>query len=232
MEVLESITSYVEKIRGKSYFDNNQKEALDILYNYCHYTEPQMNICEIDSGFFDEFLMYWLPKNKSRLKTQEVYEVLKGVGGYCSYIRRVHNIPSLEQYEVMKVYKKDCLRIYKLKSLFLEYLGDPILNTNPLVVDFEAYKQYKVRKDNKQRKGVYQQGLFEVVEVDYDNTVVFRRLPRGTCVRVVLTKMLALYIKKGDILHLRIKQKQFFALWEVEELRNCYLPEAGQYLSN
>lgn len=229
MEVLETITSYIEK---NAYLDDSQKEALDIFYNYCNYTEPEMNICEIDPDFFDEFLIYWLPKNQSRLETWEVNEVLKGLGGYCSYIHSIYKIPSLEKYKVVKVYKRECLRIYHLKNLLREYLGDPILTIDPLVVDFEAYKNYKSRKEIKDKNGVYQQGLFEVIEIDYDNTVVFRKIPRGNCVRVVLTKDLILHMKKGDFLQLRIKQKQFFALWEIESLKNCFVSEAGPYLSN
>lgn len=229
MEVLQTITSYIE---GNSYLDANQKEALDIFYNYCDYTEPRMNIYEIDSSFFDEFLTYWLPKNQSRLEAWEVNEVLNGVAGYCTHVRSVYNIPGLEKYKVIKAYKQECLRIYQLKGLFREYLGDPILNIKPLVIDFEAYKDYKKKKVAKEKNGVYQQGLFEVVEIDYDNTVVFRKIPKGNCVRIILTKNLILYMKKGDILQLRIKQKQFFSLWEIEDLRSCYLPEAGRYLGN
>lgn len=229
MVVLETITSYIE---GNSYLDENQKEALDIFYNYCNYTEPQMNIGEIDSSFFDEFITYWLPKNESRLKTWQVNEILKGVGGYCNHIRHLYHIPSLEKYKIITSYKKECLRIYHLKGLFREYLGDPIVSLEPLIIDFEAYKQYKSRKVIKEKNGVYQQGLFKVIEIDYDNTVVFRKLPKGNCVRIILTKGLILYMKKGDILQLRIKQKKFFALWEIEDLRNYYLAEAGQYLRN
>lgn len=232
MEVLESITNYVENIKGHEYLYKDQREALEILYEYCNNTEPNMNICEIDSSFFDEFLIYWLPKNQSRLKVNEIYEVLKGVGGYCSYIQGVYNILSLEKYEVMKEYKKECLRIYQLKSLFLKYLGDPIININPLVIDFNGYKYYKARKGPKQKQGVYQQGLFEVVEIDYDSTVVVRKLPKGSCARIILTDSLVSYMKKGDILHLYIKQKQFFSLWELEGFKNCYLPKASQYLRN
>lgn len=232
MEVLESITSYVQNIKDDGGLDQNQKEALEILYKYCNYTEPQMNIYEIDSDFFDEFIMYWLPKNQSRLESDEVYEILKGVRGYCTYIQGIYKLPSLEQYEVMKAYKRECLRIYKLKSLFLSHLGDPIVCMDPLVVDLAAYKSYKARKQKQEKNGVYQQGLFEVMEIDYDNTVVFRKLPKGNRVRIVLTRKLITYLKAGDILHARIKQRQFFTLWEVEDLKNCYLPQAGQYLRN
>ncbi|HHX62707.1 MAG TPA: hypothetical protein GX707_18630 [Epulopiscium sp.] len=237
MEVLESITSYVENMKGSMplceyHKDTLEKETLEILYAYCNDTEPLMNMNEIDSDFFDKFLIYWLPKNQSRLKASEIYEVLKGVGGYCTYIQRTYNTPNLGGYEVMKVYKKECLRIYQLKGLLLKHLNDPILNTNPLVVDFNAYRHYKTRKATNLKHGVYQQGLFEVMEIDYDNTVVFRRLPRGNCVRVMLTDSLVTYMKKGDILHLRIKQKQFFSFWEIEEIKNCYLSKASQYLKN
>lgn len=229
MEILETITSYIEK---NTYLDDGQKEALDIFYNYCNYTGPKLNICEIDPSFFEEFLIYWLPKNRSRLEAWQVNEVLKGLGGYCSYIHNIYKIPSLEKYKLIKVYKRECLRIYYLKNLLREYIGDPILNIDPLVVDFQAYKLYKSRKKPREKNGVYQQGLFEVIEIDYDNTVILRKIPRGSCARVILTKNLILHIKKGDLLQLRIKQKQFFTLWEIEELKNCYLPEAGPYLIN
>ncbi len=64
MEVLESITNYVENIKGHEYLYKDQREALEILYEYCNNTEPNMNICEIDSSFFDEFLIYCYLKTK------------------------------------------------------------------------------------------------------------------------------------------------------------------------
>lgn len=232
MEVLESITRYAEKVKRTPYLYENQRQALEMLYEYCNKTDPGLNLKEVDSGFFDEFLMCWLPKNESRLKEREIYQVLKGVGGYCAYLQEIYELPSLEAYEVMKEYKKEYLRIYQLKHLFLRYLGDPIINTNPFVVDFNAYKTYKTRKCTKEKQGVYQQGLFEVMEIDYDDTVIFRKLPKGKFVRVIMPEYIASYMKKGDILHLKIKQKQFFSCWEIDDFKNCYLANASQYLIN
>ncbi len=229
MEVLESITSYAKDMLVSGQLYQNQKEALDILYRYCNDTEPGMNISQIDSGFFDEFLTYWLPKNNSRLKVSQIYGVLEGIGGYCNHIKDEYNIPGLDKYELMKQYEKEYIRIYELKRLFSKYIGDPVISITPLVIDLNVYKQYKSHRQNKQNQGAYQQGLFEVMEIDYDRTVVFRKIPRGNPVRIVLADYLIAYIRKGDILHLRIKQKQFFSLWEVEWIKSCYLPKAGRY---
>lgn len=232
MEVLESITSYTKDMQVAGQLYQGQKEALDILYRYCNDTEPGMNISEIDSSFFDEFLIYWLPKNNSRLNVNEICGILEGIEGYCSHIQGEYNVPGLDKYELIKQYKKEYLRIYELKHLFSRYIGDPIIGINPLVIDFNAYKQYKSHKQNNQNPGIYQQGLFEVMEIDYDRTVVLRKIPKGKPVRIVLADYLIDYLRKGDILHLRIKQRQFFALWEVEWIKNCYLPKASRYLSN
>lgn len=232
MEVLQSITSYVENMKDSNYTYESQKEALGLLYEYCSNMEPKMHINEVDSSFFDEFLIYWLPKNQSRLGEKQVYQVLKGVRDYCTYIQDTYDIPNLEKYEVMKKHKRECLRIYQLKYLFSKHLGDPILNIKPLIVDFKAYKKYKVRKSIKEKQGIYEQGLFEVIDIDFDNTIVLRKLPKGRCVRIILEDSLVIYMRKGDILHLRIKRKQFFSCWEVEDLKNCYLSNAGQYLMN
>lgn len=230
MEVLESITSYVEDMEGNGYLCENQKEALELLYKYCNHIEPKMNLYEIDSDFFDKFLMYWLPNNQSRLKEKEADQVLEGIGGYCTYIQSAYDIPKLDQYKIMKKYKREYVRMYQLKNLFLKHLGDPIISIKPFVIDFKAYKDYKIRKGVKENRGVYQQGLFEVIEIDYDNTIIIRKLPQGGYVRVMLSDILVVYIKKGDILHLRIKQKQYFSCWEVIDFKNCYLPNAEQYL--
>lgn len=232
MEVLESITSYAKDMKVAGQLYQSQREALDILYRYCSDTEPQMNIWEIDSGFFDEFLIYWLPKNNSRLKVDDIYGVLEGVGGYCNHIQDEYNIPGLDKYELIKQYEKEYFRIYELKRLFAKYIGDPIIAVNPLVIELNEYKQYKSRKQNNQRQGIYQQGLFEVMEIDYDRTVIFRKIPKGNPVRIILADYLIAYIRKGDILHFRIKQKQFFALWEVEWVKNCYLSKASRYFNN
>lgn len=139
MEVLKSITSYVEHMKGNDHIYEGQRRGLEMLYKYCDHTEPEMALSEIDWYFFDEFLMYWLPKNQSRLNEKEVYQILSGIGGYCSYIQETYNIHTLYKSEVEKEYQKEYLRIYKLKRLFLEYLGDPILSLEPFVIDFKIY---------------------------------------------------------------------------------------------
>lgn len=219
-------------MKDNHYIYESQKQALDMLYKYCDHTEPQMELSEIDWHFFDEFLMYWLPKNQSRLNEREVYQVLNVVGGYCAYIQEIYNIKTLDQAQVKKEYKREYLRIYQLKRLFLKHLGDPILNVKPLIIDFDIYKQYKSRKELKQTRGIYQQGLYEVIEIDYDNTIVLRRLLKGNCVRILLVDSVIACIREGDILNLRIKQKQYFAYWEVVDLKSCYLSNAGQYLTH
>lgn len=232
MEVLESIRSYTEITKLNPYLYEDQKEALEILYRYCHNTEPQLKFEEIDRDFFDEFLMHWLPNDQLRLEEGKVDQVLKGVGGYCAYIQATHKPPSLRKYRMLTKDKREYRRIYQLKQLFLKYLGDPIISVNPLIIDLKAYKHYRIRKGTKEKQGVYQEGIFEVTEVDYDYTVVLRKLPKGNFVRIIVPEYIASSMRKGDILHLRIKQKQYFAYWEVEDLRNCYLPSANQYLLN
>ena len=232
MEVLQSIVGYTDYLKANNINEGAQKDVLGLLYDYCSHTEPNMPISEIDDSFFDEFLTYWLPKNQGRLKGQMVYEVLRGVGDYCVYIKNTYDIPRLRQYELMKKYKKECLRIYQLKELFSKYLGDPIVNLEPLIVDFEIYKIYKAKKHRKEKGGMYEQGLFEVLEIDYDHTVVLRKLSQQCYVRIILEDDLIIYIRKGDILHLRIKRKQFFSYWEIQELKGCYLSIAQQYIIN
>ena len=232
MEVLKSITSYLESMNGNSYLYENQKDALGMLYNYCNNEEPELKIYQLDVSFFQEFLMYWLPKNQRRLKDREVDRILRGVAGYCTYIQDMYNIPSLKKYELVKEYKRECLRIYQLKDAFSKYLGDPILSVEPFIVDFKVYKDYKIRKSSKDKQGIYQQGLFQVMEIEYDNTIVLQKLPRRNCIRTILPSTLVIRIRKGDILHLRIKQKQYYSFWEVVDFKNCYLPDASQYLTN
>lgn len=232
MEVLKSITSYLESMSENSSFYENQKHALGMLYNYCNKTEPGLDIQELDLSFFEEFLIYWLPKNQRKLKNKEVDGILRGVGGYCSYIHDRYNIPGLKKHEVLKEYKKECLRLYGLKDSLLKYMGDPILSIDPFVVDFKVYKDYKIRKNAKERQGIYQQGLFQVMEIEYDNTILLQKTPSRACVRTILPGSLVIQMRPGDILHLRLKKKQFYSFWEVVDFKNCYLPDASQYLIN
>lgn len=232
MEVLQSIMGYADHLKTNNSNSDKQKETLEMLYDYCSYMEPHMSINEIDANFFDEFLIYWLPKNQGRLKREKVYEVLKDVGDYCVYIQNTYDIPKLRQYELMKIYKNECLRIYQLKESFAKYLGDPIINLHPFIVDFQVYKAYREKKDIEGKGRFYEQGLFEVVDIDYDNTVVLRKLTQGCYVRILLEDSLIIYIRKGDILHLKIRRKHFFSCWEVQELKSCYLSRAQQYLIN
>ena len=232
VEVLQSIVGYTDYLKVNNMNVETQKNVLGLLYDYCSHGEPNMPVSEIDVSFFDEFLIYWLPKNQSRLKGEMVYEVLKGVVEYCQYIQKTYDIPNLRKYELMKRYKSECLRIYQLKELFSKSLGDPIINLRPFVVDFQTYKVYRAKKDTKEKGGVYDQGLFEVLEIDYDHTVVLQKLSKPCYVRIILEEDLMIYIRKGDILQLRIKRKHFFACWEVQELKSCYLAMAQQYIIN
>lgn len=230
MEVLQSIVGYASYLKAHSLNEHGQTEALGFLHEYCMYGEPTMPISAIDVSFFDEFLIYWLPKNQSRLKEEKVEQVLKGVANYCMYIQQLYHTPKLGQYEPIKDYKQECLRIYRLKRLFSKHLGDPIINLEPFIIDFATYKLYKQKKDDIKSKGVYERGLFEVIDMDYDQTVILRKLSQKSYVRIMLEDFLAPYIRKGDILHLVLKRRQLYSCWEVQKLKGCYLSKAQEYL--
>ena len=38
-------------------------------------------------------------------------------------------------------------------------------------------------------------------------------------------------LRKGDLLHMRLRRKLFFTCWDMEEIKSCYLPQAQEYLS-
>lgn len=231
MEVLESIVSYVEYKKGNNYICPNQQEAIRILCNYCTSIDRSIELKEVDWAFFDKFLIYWLPRNQRILSEKGFQQVINEVWGYCDYIKDTHDIKILFTSEAESYYKKECIRIHNLKELFLQHFSYPILSINPLVIDLEIYKKYKTRRNIKKEDGIYQQGLFQVAEIECDNTLILRNISRGNLVRVALVGYIVTSMRVGDILHLRIKHKQFLTCWEIIDFKNCYLPNASEYLS-
>ncbi|NLI89476.1 MAG: hypothetical protein GX366_03595 [Epulopiscium sp.] len=231
MEVLESIVSYVEYRKDNNYICQNQQEAIGMLHNYCTSIDRPTDLKEVDWTFFDKFLIYWLPKNQKDLSEKEFQQVLNVVLGYCDYIRNNHDIKILFTSEAENYYRRECIRIQRLKELFLQHFGYPILAVDPLVIDLEDYKKYKSRRNIKKQDGIYQQGLFQVDEIEYDNTLVLKNISKGNLVRVALVGYIVTSMREGDILHLRIKHKQFFTCWEIIDFKNCYLQNASEYLS-
>jgi len=228
MTVLETIEKYISDF--SSLENAEERYCISLLYDYCKYKEPQLEIEELDEQFFDKFFLYWLPGRNKMLTGDRLYYLFPTIKKYYKYLRKNYKIKELNLIKSLDRFVEEFVRIINLSRAFSRFLGNPVISIDPLVVDLRCYKENKLRKSLKERNGVYEQGYFEVVDISPDCSITIKKKPKGRYAKLLLDDDLVFYLKKGDILQLKITRRLFFTYWEIEEIKSCYLKEAKKYL--
>ncbi|WP_058485904.1 hypothetical protein [Defluviitalea phaphyphila] len=224
MTVLETIKDYMQS----SFIKTQDINCIKLFYDYCKYKEPELEIDELDKRFFEEFFLYWLPKKNKRLFDEKVYFLFPAIQKYFTYLKIKYK-KDIVPIDSTNKFIEDFIRIINLSKAFSRFVGHPILSMDPLVIDLRCYKENKIKKKSKNNR-IFEQGYFEVIDIFPDCSVTIKKKPAGRYAKVLLNDDLISYLRKGDILHLKMTRKIFFSYWEIEDIKTCYLKEAQKYL--
>jgi len=111
-------------------------------------------------------------------------------------------------------------------------IGHPIVNIDPLIIDLIGYKKLQARKKERRQGMIFEQGYFEMIDVvDQYGVILKKKWSPERYVKILVDPSIRQLLRKGDLLHMRLRRKLFFTCWDMEEIKSCYLPQAQEYLS-
>ncbi|WP_341876149.1 hypothetical protein [Defluviitalea saccharophila] len=230
MTVLQTIEDFIAYVNTSLIQKPQDIKCISLLYEYFRQKEPNLELEDLDQRFLDEFFLYWLPKKNKKLSDDKIYYLFPAIQRYFTYLKTKHK-KEVSLFKPLDKFVEDFVRIIHLSRAFSRFVGNPVISTDPLVIDLRCYKENKIKKYTKDKSGVFEQGYFEVLDIAPDCSITIKKKPSGRYAKVLLDDNLIPYLRKGDILHLRMTRKLFFTYWEIEDIKTCYLKEAQKYLS-
>ena len=230
MTVLQTIEDFIAYVNTSLIQKPQDIKCISLLYEYFRQKEPNLELEDLDQRFLDEFFLYWLPKKNKKLSDDKIYYLFPAIQRYFTYLKTKHK-KEVSLFKPLDKFVEDFVRIIHLSRAFSRFVGNPVIITDPLVIDLRCYKENKIKKHTKDKSGVFEQGYFEVLDIAPDCSITIKKKPSGRYAKVLLDDNLIPYLRKGDILHLRMTRKLFFTYWEIEDIKTCYLKEALEYLS-
>lgn len=232
MNLLDSINEYTKYVKDNSYVYAMQKQGIEVFAHYISSNSLNGEITDIKDIKIDKLLSYWIPKNKKYLSEVQAYQIVYTVHDIYQYILKYNDInnDNSNTPALLDLYGEEYMRVYKIRNMLLKITKDPILSTNPLVVDLNYYKNRKKQNDCTEIATTYEQAIFKVEECKEGGQIVLSKLYQDKQYKLLLDFPTYKYFKKGDLIHAIIKRKLFYVYWELQEIKSYYLPEALAYL--
>lgn len=231
--LLDIIQEHVEELERQHKEDIKSAEiCMDLFEKYCIHKNEKLELWEVDEELLWQFFLVWVPKEANKLPDSVVYGFLHIFDQFCN------GISARYEYNITQIYApvyadllEELPRILQVKKQFSRYLGNPIVCWDPMIIDLECYKQYRIKSSTKEAKEIFEQGYFEVMEITPSNAVILKkRQGYGLYAKVILDDTVIQHLRNRDILYVRMKRKLFFTCWDIEEVKSCYLPKAQKYI--
>lgn len=230
MTVLQTIEDYIAYVNTSFIQKPQDIKCISLLYEYFRQKDSSLELEDLDQRLLDEFFVYWLPRKNKTLSDDKIYYLFPAIQRYFTYLKTKYK-KEVTLFKPLDKFVEDFIRIIHLSRAFSRFVGNPVISADPLVIDLRCYKETKIKKNTKDKSGVFEQGYFEVLDIAPDCSITIKKKPSGRYAKVLLDDNLIPYLRKGDILHLRMTRKLFFSYWEIEDIKTCYLKEALEYLS-
>jgi hypothetical protein len=216
----------------------DEKMAVEIFTNYCRTYHNNAMLSEVNEELFNKFFLYYLPKLKLNISETRIRKIFVGVYQLLEQVKSNYNLDLTDTYRLSYVnYADDTARILDLRRELIKYTGSPILSWDPLVIDFNYYKQSAKAKTKKKswlpKKEIFEQGYFEMVDSLGNYYYLFKKINGPSAyIKLRLDKGSVNLLKHNDILHMRLKRRIFSTNWEIVEIKGCYLSQGNKYIKS
>lgn len=229
MDMLKEINHYREHVKKNNYVYTLQKQGINLLYEFMISLQNKQIGLGTPSKIIDYFLSVWIPRNKRYLTEAEAFNIVYTLQDFQTYLEE-RSEDKKDFPLVLDLYRKDYVRLYRAKKLIDEMVGNPIISTNPIVIDLENYKGHKEKKQRKDTMCMYEQGIFRIEEVNKEGYLGLVKLNSKKHCKVLCRPTLLYHFKEEDLMQIHLKKKIFFIYWEIEELKAYYPSRAIEYL--
>lgn len=231
MNILDYINEYTNHIKNNSYVYMVQKSGIDVFTQYINNNTIGGEITDVGEIMIDKLLLYWIPRNKRYLSEVQAYQMVYTIQDIYQYILKCSNLnKDSDAPAILDLYAEEYMRVYRIRNMLLKITKDPILATNPFVVDLNYYRNKKNKNACSDIATTYEQAIFKVDECKEVGQIILKKRHENKQYKLLLEYPTYKYFKKGDLIHAIIKRKLFYVYWEIEEIKSYYLPQALSYL--
>lgn len=220
-----------------SYLEQKEKNNGDIKYinQFSKFLKNEYGILytdEVNEEVFKKFFLYFIPKTTSFLTAQKAKKLLKEVGFFV-VSDRLKNYKEIKKAynNVYYEFMEDFPRIMQMQKELKNEMGYPVVAFDPIVVDLVNYRREKLLEKYAEKAPIMEQGYFQVLETFGSGVIIFKKLfSQEMYVKIHLGRECIPYMRKYDIVHMRISRRLFFTTWNIEQVRSCYLRQVEDYL--
>lgn len=219
------------------YLNEREKSTNDIkylkqFYKFLKYEYGVIYTNEITEELFKKFLLYHIPKTSSFLTHANSKQLLKELGFFIASERmKIFKSVKKDYTNIYYEYLEEFPRIMSLQKEIKNETGYPVLKFDPIVIDMVNYRKEKILEKYNEKAPIMEQGYFQVMELFGSGVVIFKKLfSTDMYIKIHLGRNIMPFIKKYDIVHMRISRRLFFTTWSLESVKSCFHKDAEEFL--
>jgi hypothetical protein len=224
MDWVEETKAYKKYIKQNVYVYELQSLAIRL---FTQFLETNPHCRNQGQAGIDYFLNYWIPRCKPYLSAYDAYQIaytMEDMYGYALKNRMNHYEGGKQEcVDFLGTSKEEYLRLYKARRALGRLIGEPVIHSDPMIIDLNAYILYRNNQRKKDRMSVREQGFFQIQEIAKEGLVSLKKIAHNQYYKVLLTPSVTSDMRKGDILHITLSKKIFFIYWEMVEVKGYYL---------
>ncbi|MGL6173786.1 MAG: hypothetical protein ACRC1P_04175 [Cellulosilyticaceae bacterium] len=228
MDIISRVRDYIKYIKQNPYIYEIQKPGIELFINFLKINPNGIVMDTLNQCCIEYFLCIWVPQHRKYLSEAQAYNIVYTIQDIYMYIKREIK-EEIDGPFILELYGQEYMRLYKSRKLIAQLSGDPVLRIQPLVISFDAYKEYKQKKKKRDSMSMYENGNFIVDEINKDGYISLNKIGSKRYFKVLFRPSLLSNFKVGDILHITLRKRIFFVYWEIEEIKGYYLSNALRY---
>lgn len=220
MDWVEETKEYTKYIKQNAYVYELQKQAVAL---FIQFLELNPKLRQDETRGMNYFLNYWVPKCKPYLSAYDAYQLAYTMEDMCEYRIKKSEKPIKQHSDFLATSKEEYLRLYKARRALGKLVGEPVIHSDPIVIDLNAYKEYLINQKKKDKMSIREQGIFQIADIHQEGLLTLKKIGQNQYYKVLLTPLLIEDMRKGDILHSTLSKKIFFIYWEIIQIKGYYL---------
>jgi len=209
---------------------DQEKNIKEFKKNFDNYFKNS-NISQMTEEMLNKYILYYIESKIKIMPYNRARQFLNELITICASIRIAGRKTALTKYNDLyySVYE-EFPRIMDLKTQLNRFVGYPVISYYPMIIDLNDYKRSKTKKEETHNI-IMDQGYYEVLEILSNNSLILKKkFNNDQYIKLYVNKKIIQRIRKRDIIQMRINRKLFISHWEIDEVKACYLPQAGKFI--
>ncbi len=202
---------------------------IKLFENYCKRYNGLM-LDHMDVDFFTKYMLMYIPRYSLELSGKEIKRHLLYIHELLGFINKKYHYDLTEAYKKLYMSNfEELSRVIYIRRSLQRFTETPVISFSPMVINLQSYKNHRDQPVIGQKKMIYEQGLFEVIEI-LGSYVVLKKKTSEMFIKLKIDKKVTNDMHVKDMMHMRIKRKLFYTTWDIIELKQYYSNQVGCYL--